>query len=233
MRAYGSFRKIYHSLVPESVRRQETLARLAQRLTSRFAEHDVIYTEAYYRDSIQEDAAKAAPLFSKLVVEQFHPRRVVDVGCGTGAILEALREAGCETLGLEYSEAGLQMCRIRGLDVQKFDLERDDWAGSDDAFDVALSLEVAEHLPERVADSYVSLLARLAPALVFTAAAPGQGGVDHVNEQPHEYWVEKLEARGQRFDPAASAVWQRELRQGGAAKFYYQNLMVFRRGGSS
>jgi hypothetical protein len=49
-------------------------------------------------------------------------RRVIDVGCGTGALLEVLKDYGCTCLGLEYSEAGLKMCRSRGLDVRKFDI---------------------------------------------------------------------------------------------------------------
>lgn len=229
MRAYAALRRIYHALVPERIRRQEGLARVAERLTSRFADHDLIYTDDYYREGMEPEAAKAGPLLSRLICSEFRPTRVIDVGCGTGALLDAFRQAGCDTLGLEYSEAALKFCRSRGLDVRKFDLEKDAWTDGDRNFDVVTSIEVAEHLPERVADSYVALLTRLAPVLVLTAATPGQGGVDHVNEQPHDYWIRKFEARGHRFDPALSERWRQELREGGAANWYSRNLMIFRR----
>jgi hypothetical protein len=50
-------------------------------------------------------------------------------------------------------------------------------------FDLALSLELAEHLPPECAGVLVDSLARLAPAVVFSAAVPFQGGVGHVNER--------------------------------------------------
>jgi len=51
------------------------------------------------------------------------------------------------------------------------------------AFDLAVSMEVAEHLPEQVSEPYIDLLTRLSRVVVFTAARPGLGGSDHVNEQ--------------------------------------------------
>ena len=229
MRCYAAARRVYHALVPERIRKQEGLARVAGRLTSRFADHDLIYSDDYYREDTEPEAAKSAPLLSGLIYAEFRPARVIDVGCGTGALLAALKQAGCETLGLEYSEAGLNFCRTRGLDVRKFNLERDVWTEQGRSFDVVTSIEVAEHLPAPIADSYVALLTRLAPVLVFTAATPGQGGVDHVNEQPHEYWIRKFEARGHQFDPERSERWRRELREAGAANWYSRNLMIFQR----
>jgi hypothetical protein len=56
--------------------------------------------------------------------------------------------------------------------------------------DLCVSTEVAEHLPAAFADTHVSYLCRTADAVLMTAATPGQGGTDHVNEQPHSYWIE-------------------------------------------
>ena len=78
--------------------------------------------------------------------------------------------------------------------VLKFDLERDNLKDTR-TFDVAISMEVAEHLPEKIADRYVDLLTGLSNIIVFTAAYPGQGGDDHVNEQPALYWISKFQAR--------------------------------------
>lgn len=108
---------------------------------------------------------------------------------------------------MEYAEAALKFCRERRLDVAKFDLERNDFEHSR-SFDVAVSMEVAEHLPESVADRYLDLLTRLSPVIVFTAATPGQGGTDHVNEQPHSYWIEKYRDRGFEHLTETSLRWR-------------------------
>src|SRR5439155_16237379 len=86
------------------------------------------------------------------------------------------------------------------------------------------SLEVAEHLPPHSADGFVESLTRLGPAIVFSAAIPLQGGVDHVNEQWPEYWVERFVARGyEAIDGLRPRIWMNA-----AVDWYYaQNALVF------
>ena len=55
-------------------------------------------------------------------------------------------------------------------------------------YDLAISLEVAEHLPARAGRRLVAELTRVAPIVLFSAAIPGQGGKGHVNEQWPAYW---------------------------------------------
>ncbi len=118
---------------------------------------------------------------------------------------------------------------LRGLDVRKFDLEHDE-RESHDGYDVAVSMEVAEHLPEHCADRFVSLLASLAPIVVLTAAHPGQGGTDHVNEQPASYWITKFNGRGFYLDSVLSDRWKSEWKIAGIASWYWTNIMVFQSG---
>ena len=91
----------------------------------------------------------------------------------TGALLEALRDQGCRVFGLEYADAGLELCRKRGLEVQKFHIGRSALPDNR-TFDVAISMEVAEHLPESSADPFVAVLTELSNCIVFTAAHPGR-----------------------------------------------------------
>ena len=115
-----------------------------------------------------------------------------------GGVLAAFRERSCGVHGLEYAEAGLEYCRRRGLPVRKFKIGSD--APGAERYDLAVSFEVAEHLPPWLADKFVDLLCALAPIVVMSAATPGQGGVDHVNEQPHSYWAEKFRSRSYDLD---------------------------------
>jgi hypothetical protein len=63
-------------------------------------------------------------------------------------------------------------------------------------FDLVQSLEVAEHLPESSAETFVQTLTRHGDIILFSAAVPYQGGEHHVNEQPPEYWRKLFAARG-------------------------------------
>jgi hypothetical protein len=94
----------------------------------------------------------------------------------------------------------------------------------DDGYDLALCLEVAEHLPERAAAPLVTQLTKAAPIVLFSAAIPGQGGHGHVNEQPHKYW-HRLFASHQfvTIDCIRPRVWQNPQ----VAYWYRQNVFVY------
>jgi hypothetical protein len=64
------------------------------------------------------------------------------------------------------------------------------------ACDLAINLENAEHISESRADCLVTALTDSAPTILFSAATPGQGGQNHVNEQHHSYWHYKFGAKG-------------------------------------
>ena len=56
-----------------------------------------------------------------------------------------------------------------------------------DGYDVAICLEVVEHLDPIMGPKMIDGLAR-ARRVLFSGATPGQPGVDHVNCRPHDYW---------------------------------------------
>jgi SAM-dependent methyltransferase len=189
-----------------------------------YGRHDQVYDKRYF-DLIDSLAGGSAEIIAESIRSEFNPRSVLDVGCGTGALVAILQSWGIRSQGLEQSEAALEVCQARGLDVRKFDLEHDELVKEET--DVVVSLEVAEHLPEPVADRYVDLLCR-GNVAVLTAAQPGQGGTDHVNEQPHSYWISKFANRrflyAEKLTEKLKSNWQNQ----GVATFYVQNLMVFR-----
>ncbi len=65
--------------------------------------------------------------------------RVLDVGCGEGALLELLAtEKGCDGRGLEISSGGVSACLARGLAVVQGDADRDLKDFPANAFDYAI-----------------------------------------------------------------------------------------------
>jgi SAM-dependent methyltransferase len=117
---------------------------------------------------------------------------VVDFGCGIGGWLHAAKMLGASrVLGIEgdwikQSEMLIEESELRIADLgnERFEFYR--------SFDLALSVEVGEHLPATSSDSLCDSMVNAANVLVFSAAIPGQGGVDHVNEQKPRYWVDKF-----------------------------------------
>ncbi len=87
--------------------------------------------------------------------------RVLDVGCGDGELMEALRAKGVDARGLEIDSANVTAAIARGQSVVQGDANRDLADYPDDAFDYAIlsqTLQTTER-PDRVIDE----LLRIAP----------------------------------------------------------------------
>lgn len=89
-------------------------------------------------------------------------------------------------------------------------------------FDLAISLEVAEHLSKGRAESFIEDLCKLSHVVLFSAAFPGQGGVKHINEQPLSYWNQIFEKNEYRmFDLIRPQIWH-----DGNIDYWYKNNMA-------
>lgn len=114
-------------------------------------------------------------------------RSVIDIGCARATWLREWRAqavddiVGVDGPYIDRSELQIdsQCFVVRDLSVP-FNIGR--------RFDLAQSLEVAEHLPPARAATFVADIVAHAPAVLFSAATPGQGGENHLNEQTAEYW---------------------------------------------
>ena len=221
--------KHVYRILPLPLRKTGPLHRFAFRIMEKTGDRDDIYSPKYYQTLVEPYARRSVPQMAKSIVETFHPASAIDIGCGSGALLVALRKLGVRRLiGLDSSEAGLDIARARGLDVRKFDITTNRWSGKEQ-LDLAVSMETAEHLPKDAADRYVALLCSLAPVVIFTAAHPGQGGIGHLNEQPPEYWTELFRAHGFQLLEKTVADWQSAWTAAGFSNFSPRNLMVFQR----
>lgn len=207
----------YRRVVPEPIRRA-----VRSRLTRPG------YSGAFFTQ-LDDMQRTSYDVMASTIVEQFHPQSVVDVGSGSSALLAALRRRGVSTLlGFESSPDGVALGRRKGLDVRRRDLSTP--FDLDPSFDLAICLEVAEHLPAQVADEFVRGLTSGPDLLLFSAATPGQGGAGHINEQPHEYWIEKLAGRGFMLDEETTTAIRAAWTEAGVASWYCRNTMVLRRG---
>ncbi len=169
---------------------------------------DTAYDDVFYQKQI-DGSYKSARIYAYLLARVFKPLSVVDVGCGRGAWLKAFKEVGAEKLaGFDGPWNGPQNMIEPAIVFAACDLNRPIAAPAGEKFDLALSLEVAEHLAPASAPTFVESLTNLADVVLFGAAVPGQGGTNHVNEQPATYWAKLFAARGYApFDYFRPLVW--------------------------
>ncbi len=133
------------------------------------------------------------------------------------------REYGIDdVLGVDGANLDLDLLQIPRERFRPHDLTQPLHLGRQ--FDLALSLEVAEHLPAERAATLVASLVRLAPVVLFSAAVPYQGGLHHVNEQWPGYWINLFEKHGYLVvDCLRDQIWLNER----VDWWYCQNLLVF------
>jgi SAM-dependent methyltransferase len=183
-----------------------------------------MYTRTEFERQRDRSAA-AAKVIVPLTLELTQARSVVDIGCGTGTWLRTFAENGIQDyLGVDghYVEPDLlQIPRERFLTA---DLREPISTGR--TFDLACSLEVAEHLPADGAAAFVEQLTHLAPAVLFSAAIPGQTGPGHINEQWQDYWASLFERFGHSpVDAIRPAVWGDK----DVVFWYQQNVLLYLR----
>ena len=121
------------------------------------------------------------------------PKSVVDFGCGIGTFLSVFKSLGVrDILGIDGSWTNKELLYkyISPEEFKEFDLEKE--IKLDKKYDLALCLEVAEHLSEDAAEIIVQNLVNSGQVILFSAAIPFQGGQNHVNEQWLTYWEEKF-----------------------------------------
>jgi len=166
---------------------------------------------------------RSAEVIVPLVTALLEPRSVCDVGCGRGIWLSVFQQHGVtDVLGMDGDYVDQELLEIDRDRFKPVDLEQGVPAAGQ--FDLAVSLEVAEHLPDSAAAGFVEGLVGLAPAVLFSAAVPGQGGNRHINEQWPDYWRSFFERHGyEPIDCIRPVIWERrEVRI-----WYRQNVLLY------
>jgi SAM-dependent methyltransferase len=123
---------------------------------------------------------------------------ILDVGCGTGANLEMLKQFG-EAEGVDVSDDALEFCRLKGLKVHKGLAESLPFA--DETFDLVTALDVVEHLDDDIAGlkEMSRVLKKDGKTLIFVPAFMWLWGVqddisNHRIRYTREQIVERLKA---------------------------------------
>lgn len=184
------------------------------------------FTSEHY-DGIRAGAIRSAAILAPMILAHLPdtPGRapeVIDVGCGEGWFSQAFQAHGCHVTSIDHPVPAnpAQGVHVRDVDLETaYTLERN-------AYDLAVCLEVAEHLTPLAGAYLVGELCAAARVVAFSAAIPGQRGIGHVHERWPTYWAEVFRDCGVcLFDPWRRALWDNPE----VEPWYSQNLLLGQR----
>jgi trans-aconitate methyltransferase len=156
-------------------------------------------TQTWNPDVYARNARFVAEL-GQPVVELLAPRpgeRILDLGCGDGALTRTLADLGCEVIGVDASAAQVAAARALGLDARVVDGHALDFQGEFDAVFSNAALHWMRDAPRVLAGVYRALR----PGGRFVAECGGDGCVATI----HRALAEGLDARG--HDGRAASPW--------------------------
>ena len=152
--------------------------------------YDKLYNQEFYDNQVS-GSYRSAKKYAAILWPLYKPTSVVDVGCGRGTWLKAFKDNGVETLvGFDGSWNSQENMVDEAIVFYDVELNKPFTNIANQRFDLAMSLEVAEHLEPSSAELFIENLTKLSDVVLFGAAFTKQGGTNHVNEQPHTYWAD-------------------------------------------
>lgn len=172
-------------------------------------------------DHIVQEEKPWADRLALWIKRQLEPATVLDIGCGPGIYVDSLRDRGIESQGLDIDQRvhGHPHLRYKSL----FDI-------TDQSADCVICMEVAEHIDPALEDQVVSkVVGTVAHTLIWTAAAPEQGGIGHINCKPKQHWADKISAAGLIRNTTKEQELIEYAKQGYHMSWFVNNLLYFER----
>jgi 2-polyprenyl-3-methyl-5-hydroxy-6-metoxy-1,4-benzoquinol methylase len=142
-------------------------------------------------EQIKREETPFAKRLAEWIRFKLNPETALDVGCGPGIYVDAMREFGVDATGIDTDDR---------LDaIGNHYLTKSSIVGNVYFAHLVLCLEVFEHIqPEQEAAAMDGLVEAVLPGglLIFSAAAPGQGGEGHINCKSRVEWLCQLSSLG-------------------------------------
>ena len=183
------------------------------------------YADSFYKNR-HKNTIYAAHKILKCVFDILpSSKSIVDIGCGVGTWLYVAKKYFNvqKVTGYDGEYVPRKYLKINQEDFFPSNLEKMLFP-CDKQYDLAICLEVVEHIKPVYADSLVHNLCGLSHVVLFSAAILYQGGTNHVNEQRLSYWEEKFKKEGYLLaDIIRPLIWEDE----NIPVWYRQNTVIF------
>ena len=153
-----------------------------------------LYNKTYFLNCkrTQLSRKKRLPIFEEIM--RLKPKRVLDVGCGLGTLVRMLREKGVEAYGVDFAQTLKDDFRMLEdyfviADAKKLPFK-------DKYFDVVISTDFFEHLPEEEIDIVLTEMKRVGKVVIARVAYEAPLNLRqskfHLTNKPKEWWQKKL-----------------------------------------
>lgn len=131
------------------------------------------------------------------ILKHFSPKKVIDLGCWLWLFVKVFQDKWIDAVWVDGDWTKNEKVIIKEDSFIVKNLE--EYCNFDKKYDLAVSLEVAEHLNEKSADIFVKTLVSCSDYIIFSAAIPWQWWQNHINEQSPTYWEEKFNKEWYKF----------------------------------
>ncbi len=146
-------------------------------------------------DDGRERGLSSARTVARMVYEVFRPDSVLDVGCGFGYWLRAFQDLGAKRVaGIDGDYIDRSKLEIDPACFHPMDINQP--IRPLGSFDLAMTIEVAEHLQPSTSDRFVDYLCAASKVVLFSAGIPGQPGHRHINARWPYDWAARFARRG-------------------------------------
>lgn len=181
-----------------------------------------VYDDTFYKNR-NEQTKYAARKIINILFDYFEVESAIDIGCGVGTWLNELKNQGIKKVkGLDGDYVNRKYLVIDNNEFVPTDIS--DTINVKEKYDLAISLEVAEHLPIERAKSFVSDLCKMSDVVMFSAAIKFQGGDNHINEQRISYWIQLFKNNGYEvMDIIRPEIWT-DIK---IPVWYRENMVIF------
>jgi len=188
----------------------------------------MLYDENFYKiikESSRVSSERIIPLVKNTLNEDI--RSVVDFGCGTGIWLKEWEKNGATLIKVFETGENQNDLAISNELISRVDLNFLPKNTLGEKYDLAMTLEVAEHLPETSAKNFIDAICTYSDKILFSGAIPHQGGIGHINEKFPSYWEKFFNANGFIcYDVIRGQIWYDPI----ISIWYIQNTLLFIKG---
>ncbi|WP_157143926.1 methyltransferase domain-containing protein [Brachyspira pilosicoli] len=182
-----------------------------------------IYDETFWENNDNGNTSyKSSKIILGMLLKYYNIKSMIDVGCGIGAWLKSAIEFGIDdVVGIDCNEISEEKLLVprKYIKIDNLETHKNIYLKK---YDIAVSLEVAEHLSPEYSENFIKMLTSYSDIVLFSAAIPNQIGTNHINCQKPEFWFKYFDQLEYKcFD------FRYELMSLNISPSYSQNILLY------